>query len=192
MMEVSCLPLCRAVPLARAHAHTPTPPHHRARWHRRVLTSPPSSVWSLWQWGQASEGCGGDPTGPQESTRHQGSSLLPVSAPSTASDSQIPCKKRFVLSLRAGAARGCPGWLEGEEMVSGRFLGSTSLGEERGGCPGSSVLGCPRESHQPVYQAISLLYPMGSGGSVGERTGGRAQGEAQRERREQHLALGLQ
>lgn len=37
--------------------------------------------------------------GPQESTRHQGSSLV---MPVPASHSQILCKKRFVLSLQVG------------------------------------------------------------------------------------------
>lgn len=47
VMEVSCPPLCGAVPLAHVCAHThalPTPAHRGARWHRRGLTPPQLSV----------------------------------------------------------------------------------------------------------------------------------------------------
>lgn len=116
MEEMSCLLLCRAARLAPTHTQRHPPRGWVAQEDADIPTL--SSVWSLGQRGRAGEGQAGDPTGPQESLGHQDSSLLPVPAPSTASDSQILYKKRSVLSLQEGRGVSSPAGSEGEFGVS--------------------------------------------------------------------------
>lgn len=132
---MSGLPLCRAVPLAH-----PQP----AQGAQEGANIPPTLHGPCDLAGDPR-----DPRNPQECRRHPGCRLLPVPAPSTASNRQISAENGSCCPFRGRGGGAC--W-----------------GEERRGCPGVSGLGYPRKAPN--------LHPVGNGISARENVGGREAG----------------